>query len=221
MPFESLYLDSSRRPDDYVLRMFPRFFWNLNQISSSFFSCWRINTGVVMFNKFLFSLLSLGLVACTLVPQSAQADNNKWDRNQWRCQNGYGNFNNNRFRNNYDRNHHGNYQGYYNNNNNHNWQGRGNGRFGGYDPNLNTTIDNRQARINTILQQGLGNGRLTQSEYNRLVQRQSQIDAMQTRFNTDGRLSFSERQRLSNQANQLQAQLWREMNDRNNRNRWY
>ncbi|MBX9573027.1 MAG: hypothetical protein K2X77_29290 [Candidatus Obscuribacterales bacterium] len=174
-----------------------------------------------MFNKYFFSLLSLGLVACTFLPQSAQADDNRWDRNrnQWRSQQGYGNFNNNRFRNNYNRG--GNYNGYYDNNRL-NWQGRGNGgQFGRFDPNLNTTIDNRQARINTMLQQGLTNGRLSQSEYNRLVQRQARIDSLQARFNTDGRLSFSERQRLSNQANQLQAQLWREMNDRNNRNRWY
>lgn len=172
-----------------------------------------------MFNKYLFSLLSLGLLACTFSAQSAQADDRHWDRNQYRSQQGYGNYNNNRFRNNFDRDR-GHHKGY-NTSNHNNWQGRGNGRFGGFNPNLNSSIDNRQARINTVLQSGLSNGRLTQSEYNRLVQRQAQIDSLQTRFNGDGRLSFSERQRLSNQANQLQAQLWREMNDRNNRNRWY
>ena len=181
--------------------------------------------GVVMFNKYLFSLLSLGLVACTFTAQSAQADDRHWDRNrnQWNSQQGYGNFNNNRFRNNYDRDRRGNnnYQGSYNNNRN-DW-GRGNNRndFGRFNPNLNASIDSRQARVNGVLQTGLSNGRLTQQEYNRLVQKQSQIDALQTRYNSDGRLSISERQRLSNQANQLQAQLWREMNDRNSRNRWY
>lgn len=156
-----------------------------------------------MLNKIFLGVFSLVLVSVSLSVPAANADD--WHGNSWKGKYGYGHdYQSNRRL----------YNNSYNNNNyyGNRWAPNGSAYNG---TNTNARVDNMQGRINTAIQNGLTSGRLTQFEANKLMRRQAEIDAMQARYNADSRMSFSERQRLNGKANQLQAQLWREMNDRN------
>lgn len=99
-----------------------------------------------------------------------------------------------------------------------NGYGYGPGRFDRFG-----NIDNRQTRIYSSLTRGLNSGRLTQFEYNRLLSRYNELNALESQLRMGG-LNFRERQRLSMRLNTLENQLQRDLRDRQyagRPGRWY
>jgi hypothetical protein len=141
-------------------------------------------------SKLFIALLAASLVGIPLAAQSADADNN------WRNSRHQSNYRNQINR--------GNHYGW--NNQRFNQSNRFN-RFG--------NIDNTQARLQSRLNTGLSSGRLTQSEYNRLLSQYNRIAAQEARFAASGSsLNYRERIALQNRLNALRTQLQRELNDR-------
>jgi hypothetical protein len=74
-------------------------------------------------------------------------------------------------------------------------------------------LDNMEASINTRINAGISNGRLTAAEAATLRQRMAQIEAVESQFRANG-LSAQERIRLSNRLAQLELSLQRDLHDR-------
>jgi hypothetical protein len=141
-------------------------------------------------SKLFIALLAASLIGIPLAAQSANADN-KWGNSR----------HNSSYRSQVNR---GNHYGW--NNQRFNQSNRFN-RFG--------NIDNTQARLQSRLNTGLSSGRLTQSEYNRLLNQYNRIAAQEARFAASGSsLNYRERIALQNRLNSLRAQMQRELNDR-------
>lgn len=77
-------------------------------------------------------------------------------------------------------------------------------------------IDNTQLKLENRIQAGINSGRITPREANQLQTKFNQIASLEARLRTSGnRLSFGERQRLNLQLARLNADITRQMNDRN------
>jgi hypothetical protein len=89
------------------------------------------------------------------------------------------------------------------------WWGYGNrGYYGG---NVNQT----QRQLQNQLTRGLASGRLTQKEYNRLLNQYNKIGTAETRFRTSGNgLTARERFVLQNRLGNLQNRTFRNLYDR-------
>jgi hypothetical protein len=88
------------------------------------------------------------------------------------------------------------------------WWGYGNR---GYYGNVNQA----QQRVQNQLTRGLSSGRLTQNEYNRLLNQFNKINTAETRFRTSGDgLTARERFVLQNRLGNLQNRVYRNLYDR-------
>lgn len=75
-------------------------------------------------------------------------------------------------------------------------------------------IDTMQSRLQARINQGISDGRLSQSEASRLQSKLSKIANLEARLRMSGnRLTFNERNKINRQLDSLNMQISREMND--------
>lgn len=92
-------------------------------------------------------------------------------------------------------------------------RGRGYGR--GRGAKLNASVDARQSLLRQRIYQGIKDGRLTQAEADRLLQRETQIADLQTRLTLSGnRLTYNEQHGLLDQLSNLSTAINKELSDR-------
>lgn len=91
--------------------------------------------------------------------------------------------------------------------------GRGNAR--GRSGQLNASVDARQSLLRQRIYQGIKDGRLTQGEADRLLQRETQIADLQTRLTLSGnRLTYNEQHGLLDQLSNLSNAINKELSDK-------
>lgn len=155
-----------------------------------------------MLNKIFLGVFSLALVSMSLSVPSANADN--WHDKQWKARHGYG------------RNSH-NYKQSYNQQCTPNASAYKPAYTPAYTPvtPVSSVSYNTQGSVSPTVYSALSSGRISQSEANRLLSKQAEIDALHNRYVTDYSISYPERERINQRSLQMQDQLWRDMNSRN------
>lgn len=84
-------------------------------------------------------------------------------------------------------------------------------------PAMADRIDERQANQLRRIEHGWHSGKLTRSEYNRLMDQQREIARLERILQRDGRLSYSDRARLNYLLNQASVAIYWEKHDGQNR----
>jgi hypothetical protein len=88
----------------------------------------------------------------------------------------------------------------------------------------NDNINRREYFQRDRIRDGIRSGELTRGEANRLINQQRRIESFERRSRfDDGRLDWRERQRLDRMLDRSSRDIYREKNDRQDRNRyrWY
>lgn len=79
-------------------------------------------------------------------------------------------------------------------------------------------VDERQARQEQRIDQGVASGELTKREATRLTQQQNHIDRVEDRAKADGDLTKKERARLTHAQNAASRDIARKKHNRRDRN---
>lgn len=88
----------------------------------------------------------------------------------------------------------------------------------------NDNINRREYSQRNRIREGIRSGELTRWEANRLINQQRRIESYERRSRLDdGRLDWQERQRLDRMLDRSSRDIYREKNDRQDRDRyrWY